>query len=149
MPLKVKGEAFGATRRRTIGETLGQSARRRLARGGERSGSLSSLVIARSLLSPRGKPARRLVMIAGARAKRRSAAAPSLAGHSHDFHTAPAAIRSSAERIAHGFALALGGSLLLAISANRLRESMAAAFDNSFATLRPARRVLLAVVAKA
>ena len=38
MPLKVKGEAFGATRRRTIGETLGQSARRRLARGGEKLG---------------------------------------------------------------------------------------------------------------
>ena len=32
-------------------------------------------------------------------------------------HTAPAAIRSSAERIGQGFALALGGSLLLAISA--------------------------------
>jgi biotin transport system substrate-specific component len=32
-------------------------------------------------------------------------------------HTAPAAIRSSAERIGQGFALALGGSLLLAVSA--------------------------------
>ena len=33
------------------------------------------------------------------------------------FHTPPAAIRSSAERIARGFALALGGSLLLVVSA--------------------------------
>ena len=32
-------------------------------------------------------------------------------------HTAPAAIRSSAERIAQGLAFALGGSLLLAVSA--------------------------------
>lgn len=32
-------------------------------------------------------------------------------------HTAPAAIRSSAERIAHSLAFALGGSLLLAVSA--------------------------------
>jgi biotin transport system substrate-specific component len=32
-------------------------------------------------------------------------------------HTAPAAIRSLAERIGQGFALALGGSLLLAVSA--------------------------------
>ncbi|HEY1864878.1 MAG TPA: biotin transporter BioY [Roseiarcus sp.] len=32
-------------------------------------------------------------------------------------HTAPAAIPSSAERIARGFALALGGSFLLAVSA--------------------------------
>jgi biotin transport system substrate-specific component len=32
-------------------------------------------------------------------------------------HTAPAAIRSSVERIGQGFALALGGSLLLAVSA--------------------------------
>jgi biotin transport system substrate-specific component len=33
------------------------------------------------------------------------------------FHTPPAAIRSSAERIAQGLALALGGSLLLVVSA--------------------------------
>ena len=31
----------------------------------------------------------------------------------------------------------------------RLRERMAAAFDNSFETLRPARCVLLAIIAKA
>jgi len=47
VPLKVKGEAFGATRRRTSGES------RVRARGGgsraaaKRSGSLSSLAIAR------------------------------------------------------------------------------------------------------
>ena len=32
-------------------------------------------------------------------------------------HTPPVAIRSAAERIAHGLAFALGGSLLLAVSA--------------------------------
>src|SRR6202789_1304863 len=116
VPLKVKGEAWGATRRRTIGDTLVT------ARGGgsrapaKESDWLSSLAIALAVPSA----ASGLPPCHDSRARamwRRAALRPTLQDISMTLQTARAAIPSSAERIVRGFALALGGSLLLAVSA--------------------------------
>src|SRR5580698_28240 len=117
VPLKVKGEAFGATRRRTIGESLvtGRGGGSRAPAKG--SDSFSSLAIALFALPPalrRSPPCQD----SGAEAMwRRAASRQSLQDIPMTLHTARAGIPSSAERIVRGFAIALGGSLLLAVSA--------------------------------
>src|ERR1700722_16556330 len=110
VPLKVKGEAFGATRRRTIGDTLVT------ARGGgsrapakeSESDWLSSLAIALAVPSA----ASGLPPCHDSRARamwRRAALRQTLQDISMTLQTARAATPSSAERIVRGFALALGG----------------------------------------